>query len=97
MDNTKKIIESEKTTLDKIVEKYANKWPRYRQRVRRCFMNGKPCIFCNQLKFDNSLGIDGESTEAIAKESSVFVVMPFRPNLDTFYEWSLKEYLMEGF
>lgn len=24
---------------------------------------------------------------------SAFVIMPFRPNLDTFYEWRLKPYL----
>jgi hypothetical protein len=28
---------------------------------------------------------------------SVFVMMPFRPNLETFYRWSLKPYLMDGY
>lgn len=53
------------------------------QRIRRCFMNGKQCIFYNSKTNKSSI-----------KDSlSVFVVMPYRPNLNTFFEWSLKKYL----
>lgn len=65
----------------------------FRQRVRRCFMNGKPCIFGNQEKLDFS---SDEVTTGNKPKKSIFIVMPFRPNLDTFYEWSLKNYLMSG-
>lgn len=68
---------------------------RYRQRVRRCFMNGKPCIFCNSLLPSNTDAAP-ESDVRPSPDPGVFVVMPFRPNLDTFYEWSLKNYLKEG-
>ncbi|MBN1812015.1 MAG: hypothetical protein JXA14_09285 [Anaerolineae bacterium] len=60
-------------------------------------MTGKQCIFCNPRA---AIGTT-EQEEAPRHQNeteplSVFVVMPFRPNLDTFYEWSLKRYLREG-
>lgn len=89
-----------------IIEKFRSQSPRFRQRVRRCFMNGKPCIFCNSLlpekvEIPSKANCISEkkgdySTSKLGSEASVFVVMPFRPNLDTFYDWSLKSYLKEG-
>jgi hypothetical protein len=57
------------------------------QRMRRCFMTGKQCIFSTQSSMLGDLG-PGQARD------SVFVIMPFRPNLDTFFEWSLKRYLV---
>jgi len=58
---------------------------RFPQRIRRCFMNGRQCIFCGQASLVEERGFGG-----------VFVIMPFRPAFDTFYEWSLKPYIKEG-
>ena len=52
--------------------------------MRRCFMTGKRCIFRPE----------GEHLQDTSSGSDVFVVMPFRPHLDTFYEWSLKPFLV---
>jgi len=65
---------------------------RFPQRIRRCFMTGKQCIFSSRQSRDGEVPAHG----GVAGEPSVFVVMPFRPNLDTFYEWSLKRYLRDG-
>ncbi len=50
-------------------------------RIRRCFMTGKQCIFCGS-----------ENTQKNEKPS-VFVAMPYRPNLAMCYAWSLKPFL----
>lgn len=56
------------------------------QWMRRCFMTGKQCIFCpHETVF--------EKGEGGRKRDSVFVIMPFKSNLETFYEWSLRPYL----
>lgn len=56
------------------------------QWMRRCFMTGKQCIFCpHETVFEKGQG--GR------KRNSVFVVMRFESNLETFYEWSLRPYL----
>ncbi|MCK4822167.1 hypothetical protein KA005_40770, partial [bacterium] len=52
---------------------------------------------CNQEnleRYENSN--DEQDDSSNDNNPSVFVIMPFRPNLDTFYEWSLKQYLTEG-
>ena len=81
--------------LDNIINNFSS-GPRFRQRVRRCFMNGKPCIFCNQENLNSYDNSSVEQSDCRTINSSIFVIMPFRPNLDTFYEWSLKQYLTEG-
>lgn len=49
-------------------------------------MTGKQCIFCpHETVF--------EKGEGSRKRDSVFIIMPFKSNLDTFYEWSLRPYL----
>jgi hypothetical protein len=58
------------------------------QRMRRCFMTGKQCIFGAQHP-----AVD--DSERLSERNSAFVVMPFRPNLDTFFDWSLKRYLVD--
>lgn len=60
--------------------------------IRRCFMTGKQCTenptgrFCGR-----------STTETDSNEFSVFVAMPFRANLKTFYDWSLKPFLCDSF
>ena len=49
-------------------------------------MTGKHCIFCPQ----ETVFEDGSEGKV---RDSVFVIMPFRWNLDTFYEWRLKPFL----
>lgn len=102
----KNITESSMTPIKEIIERFRSQGPRFRERVRRCFMNGKPCIFCNSLMSEKTEGFsktldikenqDDTVTSKVQVEASVFVVMPFRPNLDTFYDWSLKNYLQKG-
>ena len=59
--------------------------------MRRCFMTGKQCIFRAQSARSERLR---ESKHGRSEDSlGVFVAMPYRPNLDTFYEWSLEPYL----
>jgi len=52
-------------------------------RMRRCFMTGKDCIY-RPAEADTAAG---------ETKLTAFVVMPYKPNLDTVYEWSLKPYL----
>lgn len=55
-----------------------------KNRIRRCFMTGKQCIFC------------GSEHPYDSKEPSVFVAMPYRPNLAMCYSWSIKNYLSDA-
>lgn len=68
--------------------------------LRRCFMHGKACTLIGQFGTQHK---PCESTEEHgcmdnappgADQKRIFVAMPFRANLDTFYEWSLKNYLL---
>jgi len=59
---------------------------RSRRIMKRCFMTGKQCIFSSQIA-------EQATGELRPDTTSVFVAMPFRPNLNTFYEWCLKPYL----
>jgi hypothetical protein len=83
---TEKISGTARTNLR---EKFKSKTPQFPQRIRRCYMTGKQCIFCSQTPSSQHTQIDIEP-------KGVFVIMPFRPNLDTFYEWSLKRYIESG-
>jgi len=56
------------------------------QQIRRCFMTGKQCIFCAQAAAEEQPGTSPATR-------NVFVIMPFRDNLNTAYEWSLSPYL----
>ena len=56
------------------------------QRIRRCFMTGKQCIFCAQAAAEEQSGTSPATR-------NVFVIMPFRDNLNTAYDWSLRPYL----
>ncbi len=55
--------------------------------MRRCFMTGKRCIFQPEH----------EPARDQQEIPDVFVIMPFRPHLDTFYEWSLEPFLRHQF
>lgn len=92
MDNISQ-MQKEDARADVIQNKSVLSGTHFRQRVRRCFMNGKPCIFGNQ---ERSAPLSDENSAKSNSVSNVFIVMPFRPNLDTFYEWSLKSYLIKG-
>lgn len=49
--------------------------------MKRCFMTGKQCLFSSKKRNnDNS-------------SKKIFTIMPFSPNLETFYRWSLKPFL----
>lgn len=67
---------------------------RDRRVMKRCFMTGKQCIFSSQVA-------EGANRPAVDSggniDLSVFMVMPFRPNLETFYRWSLKPFLVQGY
>ncbi len=54
--------------------------------MKRCFMNGKRCIFTSKSP--------GESPKGSNK---VFVIMPFTPNLKSYYNWKIKAMLIESF
>jgi len=58
--------------------------------MKRCFMTGKQCIFSSQVA-------EGAVKPISGRDLAVFVVMPFRPNLETFYRWSLKPFLVQGY
>lgn len=78
-------------------KKFGKKGHRISQRIRRCFMTGKQCIFSVPQIVDNDVDKElGTEAQERDKKLSVFVIMPFQPNLDTFYEWSLKRYLRDG-
>jgi len=50
--------------------------------IRRCFMTGKQCIYCDRFR-----------NERINTSKSVFVAMPYRPNIETCFDWSIKPFL----
>ena len=64
--------------------------PRNRRVMKRCFMTGKQCIFSSHVT-------ESAPSELTGDNLSVFVVMPFPPNLETFYQWSLKPFLTQGY
>jgi hypothetical protein len=61
------------------------------QHMSHCFMTGRQCIFGSQLN-----QISTSSKDSFVGHE-IFVVTPFRPNLDTFYEWCLLPYIQESF
>ena len=76
--------------------RFSREGQEFPRRIRRCFMTGKQCIFGGRHADAGPAKIQVQ----IERENTpfpIFVVMPFRPNLDTFYEWSLKRYLKDGF
>ena len=64
--------------------------PRSVRLMRRCFMTGKQCIFSSQIA-------EGAAQPVKLKDLRVFVVMPFKPNLETFYRWSLRPFLTKDY
>jgi hypothetical protein len=55
--------------------------------VRKCFMTGKPCVYdevvesrVRRFRFDGT------------QEPQGFMITPFRPNLNAFFEWSLSRF-----
>jgi len=60
---------------------------RFPSYIRRCFMTGKQCTMHSA-----SRGTEGPSTGG-ASPVDFFVAMPFRDNLGTFYDWSLRPFL----
>ncbi len=64
--------------------------PKSRRVMKRCFMTGKQCIFLSQVAEAATYPLTLDTLTA-------FVVMPFGPNLETFYRWSLKPFLTEGY
>jgi hypothetical protein len=72
-----------------------------RRVMKRCFMTGKQCKFSSHVTehlTEPTTGRTGTSPDQLKREHNpnVFVVMPFSPNLETFYRWSLRPYLVEG-
>jgi hypothetical protein len=60
--------------------------------IRRCFITGKQCTNCDKVA-----AIYRQNVTDISSDNSIFVVMPFRSNLDTFYKWNLREFLINVF
>jgi hypothetical protein len=58
--------------------------------MKRCFMTGKQCIFSSQVA-------ECASRELLRENFKTFVIMPFKPNLETFYLWSLKPFLTKDY
>ena len=87
-------------TFDGMLANTIGPHARFRGRLRRCFMNGKPCSYCSRPGTKWSVELTSSQPEPAyvtpfrESEKTVFVVMPFRPNLDTFFDWSLRPYLM---
>jgi len=77
-------------------QKFAQGAQEYPHRIRRCFMTGKQCIFSGHSPAGKAMMAAQQPGSEIRGPFTVFVIMPFRPNLDTFYEWSLKRYLRDG-
>ncbi len=67
---------------------------RDRKVMKRCFMTGKQCIFSSQVAEGASFSSGNTNDEY---DLNVFIVMPYRPNLETFYRWSLKPFLVQGY
>jgi len=82
-------------------QRFTREGQEFPRRIRRCFMTGKQCIFGGHHADAGQDKAQGQPQEAAQGEDqapfSIFVIMPFRPNLDTFYEWSLKRYLRDSF
>lgn len=64
--------------------------PRTRRVLKQCFMTGKQCIFSAQIAADGHRAITPDNL-------SVFVIMPFRSNLEAFYRWSLRRFLNKDY
>lgn len=75
-------------TINRLSNKLADSNSRI---VKRCFMTGKQCIFSSVIAEKTSRKIETDD------QLSVFIIMPFKPNLETFYQWSLKPYLMDNY
>lgn len=65
--------------------------------MKRCFMTGKECIYSSSIASTTSIeGINSRNNDDGNNEMRrprIFVIMPFSPNLKTFYYWSLKPFL----
>ncbi len=80
--------------IDSHIQELANKINQGKKHVmKRCFMTGKQCIFSSQI----TESVERSEKEKCLKETSAFVIMPFQANLETFYRWSLKPYLIKGY
>ena len=56
--------------------------------MKRCFITGKQCIFTPRIS-DNKA-----KRPKMDKDLTIFVIIPFKGNFETFYQWSLKPYLI---
>ena len=84
-----------------------------RQVMKRCFMTGKHCIFSANVSAADRKSVRAAGTLEVSDSSkgdtpppsvapvdfdpNVFIVMPFAPNIETFYRWSLKPFLTRGY
>jgi hypothetical protein len=92
-----KNFENEDHPQNKFRKKFYDEGQKFPNRIRRCFMTGKQCIFCSYASSSYPQEFaENEFDEGDSSSFSVFVIMPFQPTFDTFYEWSLKRYLSEG-
>jgi hypothetical protein len=64
--------------------------PRNRRVMKRCFMTGKQCIFASHVA-------EGLVTTGQTGPVCAFVAMPFSPDLETCYRWSLRPFLTRGY
>ena len=80
-DKTKRIAVSTKGDID--LETFKNICRKPHNTMKRCFMTGKPCVYAEIIRRRDQEVHESES------QPSGFVAMPFRPNLNAFYSWSL--------
>ncbi|WP_321508187.1 hypothetical protein [uncultured Methanoregula sp.] len=66
--------------------------------MKRCFMTGKQCIFSSIIAEKTAISKDRKKNGAQRTDDdlNLFIIMPFRPNIETFYQWSLKPFLIEN-
>jgi nucleoside 2-deoxyribosyltransferase len=66
--------------------------------MKRCFMTGKQCIFSSVISTKTSQKSNSRQVKnPKKKELNFFIIMPFKPNLETFYQWSLKPFLLQHY
>jgi len=70
--------------------------PQFPSHMRRCFMTGKQCTESHAGRSSYRQHKEEGGGDCDSSDVSIFVAMPFRSNLKTFYDWSLKPFLCDS-
>lgn len=85
--------------MDIEITDFIKKTSENHKRINPCFMNGKGCVYTEQIdreieKRRNNNASD--STDTTLKDFIAgFMILPFQPNISTFYELCLKKFILE--